>query len=105
MGATHAHVHEPELVADLPDDLLHGFYETWFALEEQIKGLNDTKAAMLARVRAEHGKIAADALKIAMRLAAQDPAKRTRDDFLSGVARRYVRGIEGQTGVRSRFDQ
>jgi hypothetical protein len=41
--------------------------------EARIKEQNDVKAAMVAKVRAVHGRVAADALRIAARPALADP--------------------------------
>jgi len=108
MAATHAgahtHVHEGDIMGDLPDALVRQFADEWQAAEDRIKRENDLKAAMLAKVRAVHGVLAANALKAAMRLAAQDPEKRARADVTNAIARRFLRIIEGRDG-RSRFEQ
>jgi len=102
--ASDAHVREAELLGDLPDVLIRGFADQWAQAEARIKVQNDTKAAMVAKVRAVHGKVAADALKMAARMALSDPEKRVRADQTNAIARRFLRVIEG-TAFKSRFDQ
>lgn len=99
----HVHVHEADILGDLPDEFVRQFADEWTAAEERIKRENDLKASMLKKVSTLHGRPAADALKAAMHLLKQDPSKRVQRDHIGRIARRFVAVIEG-TAFKSRFD-
>ncbi|MEC5291365.1 hypothetical protein VSX64_11855 [Aurantimonas sp. C2-6-R+9] len=96
---TYARV-ETEGLEELSPELLHGFFEHWSRLEDEIDALQSQKKAMLENVRSRYGRHQAEAVRITMRWMMTEPGKRAEKAAFDAIAKRYVDILETEIEAR-----